>query len=59
MAATFEVYADAGGNYRWRLKSSNGQVTASSGEAFSSKSSAVRAAEAVKASVATAEVKEV
>lgn len=44
----FEVYADTGGNYRWRLKSSNGQVVASSGESFDSKSNAERAAENVR-----------
>ncbi|WP_320668856.1 YegP family protein [Patulibacter defluvii] len=44
-----EVYADAGGNYRWRLKSTNGQTVAGSGEAFSSKSSAKRAAKNVQA----------
>jgi uncharacterized protein YegP (UPF0339 family) len=36
----FEVYADTGGHYRWRLKASNGQTVASSGESFASKSNA-------------------
>jgi len=44
----FEIYSDVGGNYRWRLKSSNGQTVASSGESFDSKSNARRAAENVK-----------
>ena len=30
MAGTFEVYKDAGGKHRFRLKASNGQVIASS-----------------------------
>ena len=30
MAGTFEVYEDAGGKHRFRLKASNGQVIASS-----------------------------
>jgi len=42
---TFEVYADAGGSYRWRLKGGNGQKVASSGESFASQSNARRAAE--------------
>ena len=42
--ANFQVYADRGGKYRWRAKSSNGQTVASSGESFASKASAQRAA---------------
>jgi uncharacterized protein YegP (UPF0339 family) len=55
MAAKFVVYADAGGKYRWKLVSSNGQTTASSGESFASK---WNAAERVKASAASADVVE-
>ena len=44
----FEIYADAGGSYRWRLVSSNGQTVASSGESFASKANAIRAAENVR-----------
>jgi uncharacterized protein YegP (UPF0339 family) len=39
-----ELYTDAGGKHRWRLVSSNGQTTASSGESFSSAGSARTAA---------------
>jgi len=56
--AKFVVYADAGGNYRWKLVAPNGQTTASSGESFASKSNALEAAERVKESAATAEVVE-
>lgn len=56
MAAQFVVYADAGGKYRWKLVSSNGQTTASSGESFASKANARHAAERVKASAAEADV---
>jgi len=56
MAAKFVIYADAGGRHRWKLVSSNGQTTASSGESFSSKSAARKAAEAAKKSAATADV---
>lgn len=41
----YEVYADSGGHYRWRLKASNGQTVASSGESFASQSNATRAAQ--------------
>jgi uncharacterized protein YegP (UPF0339 family) len=44
----FEVYADQGGHYRWRLKASNGQTVAPSGESFASKANAKEAAETVK-----------
>jgi uncharacterized protein YegP (UPF0339 family) len=56
MAAKFGVDADSGVKYRWRLVSSNGQTTATSGESFSSKSSAKKAAEGVKASAADAPI---
>ena len=55
----FEIYADAGGNYRWRLVASNGQNIASSGESFDSKSNARRAAENVRDNVGKADVVEV
>ena len=45
---TYEVYADTAGNYRWRAKSGNGQTVASSGESFSSQSSARTAANNVR-----------
>ena len=41
----FEVYDDSGGKPRWRLVATNGQTVASSGESFSSQSSAVAAAD--------------
>jgi uncharacterized protein YegP (UPF0339 family) len=51
------IYADSSGNYRWRLVASNGQTVAS-GEGFSSKASAKRAAEGLKAGAGSAEVTE-
>ncbi|MFO8116257.1 MAG: YegP family protein [Halorubrum sp.] len=38
--ATFELYEDAGGEYRWRLRHRNGNVIADSGEGYASKSGA-------------------
>jgi uncharacterized protein len=52
----FEIYKDTAGNYRWRLKSSNGQTVASSGESFDSKSNARSAAENVKANAGSARI---
>lgn len=48
------MYEDKGGSYRWRAKASNGQIVASSGEAFSSQQSAERAADNVRVSAAKA-----
>ena len=56
MAAKFVVYADAGGKYRWKLVSSNGQTTATSGESFASKSNARTAAQSVKTAAVSADV---
>ena len=54
--AKFVIYADAGGKYRWKLVSSNGQTTATAGESFASKSSAHKAAEGVKKAAAGADI---
>lgn len=48
MAAKFEVYKDARGEYRWRLKSGNGQIIATGGEGYESKSGAENGINAVK-----------
>src|SRR5205814_9759842 len=37
--ATFEVYKDKAGEFRWRLKTTNQQVIASSGEGYKEKRS--------------------
>jgi len=52
----FEIYKDAGGNYRWRLKDGNGEKVASSGESFASESNARRAAQNVKSTAPDATV---
>ncbi|WP_243074170.1 DUF1508 domain-containing protein [Microbacterium sp. SS28] len=48
MAGKYELYTDAGGKFRFRLKASNGQVIASS-EAYESKASAENGIASVKA----------
>ena len=37
MAGKFEVYTDKKGEYRWRLKATNGIAIASSGEGYKAK----------------------
>jgi uncharacterized protein YegP (UPF0339 family) len=46
MSGKFEVYKDRGGKFRFRLKASNGQVVAT-GEAYETKSSALKGCESV------------
>lgn len=55
----FDVYEDAKKEYRWKLKSGNGQVVAGSSEGYKAKADAEKAVEAVKAGAAKAEVVEV
>ncbi|MXR21554.1 HVO_2922 family protein [Halobacterium bonnevillei] len=47
--ATFEVYEDNAGEYRWRLVHRNGNIVADSGEGYSSRHNAERAIDGVKA----------
>lgn len=46
MAGKFEVYPDASGKYRFRLKASNGEIVAS-GQAYSTKAAAKKGCESV------------
>jgi uncharacterized protein len=47
-SATFEVYKDRSGEFRWRLRHSNGNVIANGGEGYKSKRSALNGIESVK-----------
>lgn len=47
MAGKFELYTDAGGKFRFRLKAANGQVIAAS-QAYESKKSALNGIESVR-----------
>ena len=58
MAAKFELYTDAKGEFRWRLKASNGQTIATGGEGYSSKANARNGIESVKKHAADAEIVE-
>ena len=57
MAAKFELYVDKGGEVRFNLKASNGEVIASS-EGYSSKASAINGIESVKKNAADAVVED-
>jgi uncharacterized protein YegP (UPF0339 family) len=58
MAAKFELYKDAKGEFRWRLVASNGQTIATSGEGYKSKDSAKDGIESVKKNAPIAEIEE-
>lgn len=51
MDFTFVTYQDSAGEWRWRLRSSNGNTVADSGEGYATRSNARRAARAMKRSV--------
>lgn len=55
-AAKFEIYRDVSGRFRWRLISSKGRVTATSGESYASFDAAEKAAVALRAESAHAAV---
>ena len=57
-AATFEVYKDKSGEYRWRLRATNTQILAMAAQGYSDKRSCLNAIESVKRDVASAPVKE-
>ena len=57
MAGKFEIFKDAKGEYRFRLKAANGEVIAV-GEAYSSKQACVNGVESVKKNAADAEIVE-
>lgn len=58
MAAKFELYKSSNGEYRWRLKSSNGQVIAASGEGYTSKDGATKGIDAVKRDAGAARIED-
>ena len=58
-AATFEVYQDKAGEYRWRLRAQNGQIIASCGQGYTEKRSCLAGVESVKRDAAEAPIEEV
>ena len=58
MAAKFELYRSPNGEYRWRLRATNGQVIATCGEGYSSKAAAQGGIESVKRVAGSAPIEE-
>ncbi len=58
MAATFELYKDRAGEFRWRLRHENGQIIADSGEGYTTKANAINGIESVKENAPTASIEE-
>lgn len=46
----YTLYKDKAGEYRWRLKHSNGNILATASEGYSTKAAAMKCIENVKAS---------
>ena len=57
-AAKFEVYKDRAGEFRWRLRATNTQILATSGDAYKAKRDCLHAIESVKQAAANAPVEE-
>ncbi len=56
--ATFELYEDREGKWRWRLRHDNGNILADSGEGYASKQKAEQGLESVKRNAPGADVVE-
>jgi len=55
--ATFELFADSGNKWRWRLRHDNGEIIADGGQGYSSKQKAKQGLRSVKTNVRGAEVR--
>jgi uncharacterized protein YegP (UPF0339 family) len=53
---TFEMYKDRGGEFRWRLKATNGQVIATGGQGYTAKADCRHAIELIQKGAATATI---
>jgi uncharacterized protein YegP (UPF0339 family) len=56
---TFEIYEDAKKEFRWRLKASNGQVIATSGQGYKAKADCRHGIELIQKEASKAKVEEV
>jgi uncharacterized protein YegP (UPF0339 family) len=56
--ASFELFMDKRGEFRWRLRSANREIIASSGEGFKQKAGAQNGIDAMKRDAASADVKD-
>jgi hypothetical protein len=57
--ATFELYEDQEGAYRWRLVHDNGNIIADSGEGYATKQKARQGIESVRTNAGDAEIEDV
>ncbi|WP_435318084.1 HVO_2922 family protein [Haloarchaeobius sp. TZWSO28] len=57
--ATFELFTDKKGEFRWRLRHDNGNIIATGGESYTTKANAKKNIESVKKNASGAEVVEV
>jgi uncharacterized protein len=55
----FELYMDRAQEWRWRLRATNGNIVADSGESYTTKANAAAGIESVQRGAATAPVREV
>lgn len=58
MSATFELYEDAAGEFRWRLVHENGNIIADSGQGYTSKQNAENGIQSVKENAPSAPIKD-
>ena len=56
--ATFEVYLDRAGEWRWRLRHQNGNIIATSGEGYKRRVDCIAGIESVHANAVEAPIKE-
>ena len=59
MGATFELYKDRKGEYRWRLVHENGNILADSGEGYASAQKAKQGIKSVRSNVPDASVERI
>ncbi|WP_082678728.1 HVO_2922 family protein [Halobacterium sp. CBA1132] len=57
MGATFEIYEDSAGRYRWRLVHDNGNIIADGGEGYTSKEKALQSIKSVRNTALDADIK--
>jgi uncharacterized protein len=55
---TFEIYKDAKGEFRWRLKATNGQIIATGGQGYSAKADCKHAIESIQKHAAAATIED-
>jgi uncharacterized protein YegP (UPF0339 family) len=52
----FEIFKDASGEYRWRLRAANQQIIGTAGEGYTRREDAHRAVTAIQVSIAVASI---